>query len=44
MDSPEMERPEFALRSDTNLAEFNFEKELDCLPFQLNIGTEAKFT
>ena len=43
-DSLEMERPEFGPRLDTNSTEFNFEKELDSLPFQLNIGKEAKFT
>ena len=42
-DSPKIERPEFGPRPDTNSAEFNFEKELDQLPFQLNIGKEAKF-
>ena len=43
LDSPMIERPEFGPRLDTNFAEFNFEKELDCLPFQLNIRKEAKF-
>ena len=42
-DSPEIEKPEFGPRPDTNSAEFNFEKELDCLPFQLNIRKEVKF-
>ena len=41
-DSPKMERPEFGPRPDTNSTEFNFEKELDHLPFQANIGKEAK--
>ena len=41
LDSPEIERPEFGPRPNTNSAEFDFEKELDCLPFQLNIGKEA---
>ena len=41
-DSPEIEKPEFGPRLDTNFAEFNFEKELNQLPFQLNIGKEAK--
>ena len=43
LDSPEIEKPEFGPRLDTNSAEFNFEKELDQLPFQLNIRKEAKF-
>ena len=43
LDSPKIERPEFGPRLDTNSTEFNFEKELDHLPFQLNIGKEAKF-
>ena len=43
LDSPEIEKPEFGPRWDTKSAEFNFEKELDQLPFQLNIGKEAKF-
>ena len=42
-DSPEIEKSEFGPRLDTNAAELNFEKELDQLPFQLNIGKEAKF-
>ena len=43
LDSPKIEGPEFGPRLDINSAEFNFEKELDWLPFQLNIGKEAKF-
>ena len=43
-DSSKIERPEFGPRPDTNSAEFNFKDELDWLPFQLNIGKEAKFT
>ena len=42
-DSPKIKRPEFGPRLDTNSAEFNFENELDQLPFQLNIQKEAKF-
>ena len=42
--SPKIERPVFGPRPDTSSAEFNFEKELDYLPFQINIGKEAKFT
>ena len=40
-DSPEMERPEFGPRPNTNSTEFDFEKELYGLPFQLNIRKEA---
>ena len=43
LDSPQIERPVFGPRPDISSAEFNFEEELDCLPFQLNIGKEAKF-
>ena len=42
-DSPKTERPVFHPRPDTSSADFNFEKELDHLPFQLNIGKAAKF-
>ena len=41
LDNPKMEGPEFGPRQNTNSVEFDFEKELDCLPFQLNIGKEA---
>ena len=41
--SPKIEKPVFGPRPDTNSAEFNFKNELDRLPFQLNIGKEAKF-
>ena len=41
-DSPEIEKPEFGPRPDTNFANFNFKNELGWLPFQLNIGKEAK--
>ena len=44
LDSPESERPEFGPRLDTHSTELNFEKELDQLAFQLNIGKDAKFT
>ena len=43
LDSPKIERPKFGPRLDRNSAEFNFEKELDQLPCQLNIRKEAKF-
>ena len=42
--SPEIERPEFGPRMDTNLTELNFKDELDWLFFQLNIGKEASLT
>ena len=42
--SPEIEKPTFGNRPDTNLANFNFKNEIDCLPFQLNIGKEANLT
>ena len=41
--SPEIKKPEFGPRPDTNSAEFNFKNELDWLPFKLNIRKEAKF-
>ena len=39
--SPEIEKPEFCPRQDTNSTNFNFKNEIDWLPFQLNIGKEA---
>ena len=42
LDSPKMERPDFGPRPNTNSAEFDFEKELDSLPFQLSIRKETK--
>ena len=39
--SPEIVKHEFGPRSDTNLANFDFETEIDWLPFQLNIRKEA---
>ena len=43
-DVPEMEKPEFGPRPDTNSTDFDFKNELGWLPFQLNIGKEAKLT
>ena len=43
LDSPEIEKPEFGPRLYKNSIEFSFVKELNQLPFQLNIGKEAKF-
>ena len=34
----------FGPRPNTQSAEFNFEAEVKCLPFQLNLGDEAKLT
>ena len=36
------ERPVFGPRPDTQSADFNFEAEVKCLPFKLNLGDEAK--
>ena len=41
LDSHKMERPEFGPRPNTNSTEFDFDKELDHLPFQLKIVKEA---
>ena len=38
------EKPVFGPRPDTQSAEFYFEAEVTCLPFQLNLGNEAKLT
>ena len=38
------ERPVFGPRPDTQSADFNFEAEVKCLPFKLNLGDEAKLT
>ena len=43
-DIPKIEKPEFGPRPDTNSTDFDFKNELDWLPFQVNIGKEAKFT
>ena len=36
-----IEKPVVCLRPNTNTAEFNFEAEIKCLPFKLNLGEEA---
>ena len=41
---PKIERPKFGHRPDTDSADFNFQYELDQLPFQLKTGKEANFT
>ena len=38
------EKPVFGPRPDTQPADFNFEAEVKCLPFKLNLGEEAKLT
>ena len=38
------EKPVFGPRPDTQSADFNFEAEVKCLPFKLNLGEEAKLT
>ena len=40
--SPKIKKPEFGPRPDTNSKDFNFKNELDWLPFQMNMGKEAK--
>ena len=42
-DGPEIERPEFGPRLDTDSAKFNLKNELDWLPSQLSIRKEAHF-
>ena len=39
--SPEVEKPEFSPRPDTDSADFDFKTEIDQWPFQPNIGKEA---
>ena len=38
------ERPVFGPRPDTQSTDFNFEAEVKCLPFKLNLGDVAKLT
>ena len=38
------EKPVFSLRQDTQATDFNFEAEVQHLPFKLNLGEEAKLT
>ena len=38
------EKPVFGPRPDTQSADFDFEAEVKCLPFKLNLGDEAKLT
>ena len=37
-DTADQEKPEFGTRPDTNSADFDFQEELKCLPFTINIG------
>ena len=37
-------KPVFGPRPDTQSADFNFEAEVKCLPFKLNLGEEAELT
>ena len=39
--SPEIEKPDYDPRPDTNSADFDFKNERDWLPFQLDFGIEA---
>ena len=38
------EKPVFGPRPDTQAADFDFEAEVKCLPFKLNLGDDAKLT
>ena len=38
------EKPVFGPRPDTQAADFDFEAEVKCLPFKLNLGDEVKLT
>ena len=38
------EKPSFGPRPDVNAADFDFQTEINCLPFKLNMGTEANMT
>ena len=42
--SDPQEKPVFGPRPDTQSADFDFEAEVKCLPFKLNLGDEAKLT
>ena len=42
-DTADQEKPKFSPRPDTSSADFDFQKELECLPFTINIG-EAPLT
>ena len=38
------EKPSFGPRPDVKAANFDFQAEIDCLPFKLNMGTEVNMT
>ena len=38
------ERPVFGPRPDTQATDFDFEAEIQCLPFKLNLGEEGRMT
>ena len=38
------EKPSFGPRPDVNAMDFDFQAEINCLPFKLNMGTEANMT
>ena len=42
--NPEIEQPEFVPRLDTTSKEFDFQKEIEWLPFHLNKGKDANLT
>ena len=39
-----IEKPVFGPRPNTKDADFNFEAEIQCLPFKLNLGEETNMT
>ena len=39
--SDPIEKPVFGSRPDTKAADFNFEAEIQCLPFKLNLGKQT---
>ena len=38
------EKPSFGPRPDVDAMDFDFQAEINCLPFKLNMGTEANMT
>ena len=42
--STSSDKPAFGPRPNTNAADFDFEAEINCLPFKWNMGTDAKMT
>ena len=37
-------KPSFVPRPDVNATDFDYQAEINCLPFKLNMGTEANMT